>query len=273
MHRVFRLTSQVAASSAPNEPLVLYDKIGRVAKITLNRPKALNALNSALMKAIAQAVLKAQADVDVGCIVLTGAGRAFAAGADIKQMKDKSYAQMLLNDWIKDLDTLSTVSIPIIAAVNGFAFGGGCELAMLCDIIWASEKAQFGQPEIKIGAIPGAGGTQRLTRAVGKSKSMEMCLAGDPISAEDALKSGLVSKVLPADQLIPEVMKLAAKIAEKSRPLVTLTKEAVLASQETTLTQGVKLERRLFHSVFALKDQKEGMTAFAEKRAPKFSHS
>jgi enoyl-CoA hydratase len=180
---------------------------------------------------------------------------------------------MIDRDWIGSIDALAQCRIPIIAAVNGFAFGGGCELAMSCDIIWAAENAQFGQPEIKIGAIPGAGGTQRLTRAVGKSMAMEMVLAGEPISANEALRAGLISRVLPAEKLMPEVMALAEKIASKSRPLAVLAKEAVNSSEEMGISQGVKVERRLFHSAFALKDQKEGMNAFAEKRKPNFTHS
>lgn len=269
MRRLQHIATQLTA--AP--PIVLYQQHARVAVITINRTHALNALSAELMAAIVNAAERADNDYTVGCIVLTGAGRAFAAGADIKEMKDKSYADMLRSDWIGPLDRLAKVRIPIIAAVNGFAFGGGCELAMMCDIIWASDKAQFGQPEIKIGAIPGAGGTQRLTRAVGKSKSMEMILSGDPISADEALRCGLIGKVVPGDQLLPQVLKFAEKVANKSRPLSILAKEAILASEDTTLTQGVNLERRLFHSIFSLKDQKEGMSAFAEKRPPEFTHS
>lgn len=247
---------------------------GPVAIITLNRPDALNALNDKLVTELTDALNGFEKNADIGCVVLTGAGRAFAAGADIKEMRPQSYMDAYGNDFItRNWERASTFRKPIIAAVNGFALGGGCELAMMCDFILASEAAKFGQPEINLGVMPGAGGTQRLTRFVGKSKAMEMCLTGRMMDAAEAERSGLVSRVLPADKLLEETKSVAKKIAGQSRPIAMMTKESVNASYETMLRQGIMFERRLFHSMFATDDQKEGMTAFVEKRPAKFSNS
>lgn len=247
---------------------------GPVAIITLNRPDALNALNDKLVTELTDALNGFEKNADIGCVVLTGAGRAFAAGADIKEMRPQSYMDAYGNDFItRNWERASTFRKPIIAAVNGFALGGGCELAMMCDFILASEAAKFGQPEINLGVMPGAGGTQRLTRFVGKSKAMEMCLTGRMMDAAEAERSGLVSRVLPADKLLEEAKSVAKKIAGQSRPIAMMTKESVNASYETMLRQGIMFERRLFHSMFATDDQKEGMTAFVEKRPAKFSNS
>jgi enoyl-CoA hydratase/carnithine racemase len=248
------------------------EKRGRVGIITLNRPNALNALNDTLMAEVGNAVSTFNADNTCGCIILTGAGRAFAAGADIKEMENVSYYRMSSNDKIAPWEQISKSKLPIIAAVNGVALGGGCEIAMMCDVIYASDRAVFGQPEIKIGTIPGAGGTQRLTRAVGKSKAMELVLSGSTMSAVDAERSGLISKVIPHDELIDKTLKLANQIAALSRPVVVLAKESVNSAYEMTLNEGMHMERRLFHSTFALSDQKEGMSAFIQKRAPNFAH-
>lgn len=212
-------------------------------------------------------------DANIGCVILTGAGRAFAAGADIKEMRSQSYMDAYGNDFItRNWERASTFRKPIIAAVNGFALGGGCELAMMCDFILASEAAKFSQPEINLGVMPGAGGTQRLTRFVGKSKAMEMCLTGRMMDAAEAERSGLVSRVLPADKLLEEAKAVANKIAAQSRPIAMMTKESVNSSYETMLRQGIMFERRLFHSMFATDDQKEGMSAFVDKRPAKFSN-
>jgi enoyl-CoA hydratase/carnithine racemase len=253
---------------------LLVETDGQVGVITLNRPDALNALNRKLCEELVAALGAFEADANVGCVVLTGAGRAFAAGADIKEMAPQSYMDVYKADMFGAFEqAVSTFRKPLIAAVNGFALGGGCELAMLCDFILASEAATFGQPEINLGVMPGIGGTQRLTRFVGKSKAMEMCLTGRMMDAAEAERSGLVSRVLPADKLLEEAKAAARKIASQSRPIAMMTKEAVNAAYETTLRQGVMLERRLFHSMFATADQKEGMAAFVEKRPAKFSNS
>jgi len=242
-----------------------------VSLIRLNRPEALNALNSRLMEELAAALAAAEADAGGGCIVITGSERAFAAGADIKEMSDKSYADMFKADFFTaGARALEQCRKPIIAAVAGYALGGGCELAMLCDFILAADTAKFGQPEINLGVAPGIGGTQRLTRQVGKSKAMEMILTGRMMDAAEAERAGLVSRVLPAAELLPAAMEAAKKIAGQSPLAVMMNKEMVNAAYETTLTQGVKLERRLFHSLFAFEDQKEGMAAFVEKRKAKF---
>jgi len=252
---------------------LLVEKRGAVGVITLNRPKALNALCAALIEELGQALRDFDADPEVGCIVVTGSEKAFAAGADIKEMKDKTFQEVSDQDFITgDWEVVTTVRKPVIAAVAGFALGGGCEMAMMCDIIIAADTAKFGQPEIKIGTIPGSGGTQRLTRAVGKSLAMYMCLTGDMINAEEALRAGLVAKVVPADELMTVTMKAAETIAGLSQPVVRSCKEAVNRAFESSLQEGVLFERRLFHSTFALEDQKEGMTAFAEKRKPDFKH-
>ena len=242
-----------------------------VALIRLNRPKALNALNSQLMDELTAALDAAESDPGVRCIVITGSDRAFAAGADIKEMAGKSYGDVFREDFItRNWERVASCRKPVIAAVAGFALGGGCELAMMCDFIIAADNAKFGQPEITIGVSPGAGGTQRMTRFIGKSKSMEMILTGRMMDAAEAERSGLVSRVVPLAELMTTAMEAAKKIAGLSANAVMLTKEMVNAAYETPLSQGVKLERRLFHSLFAFEDQKEGMAAFIEKRPAKF---
>jgi enoyl-CoA hydratase len=252
---------------------ILVETHGAVGLIRLNRPKALNALCDALMRELGQALDAFEKDDAIGAIVLTGSDRAFAAGADIKEMAGLDYMDVYLGNFITETwQRASTCRKPIIAAVAGFALGGGCELAMMCDFILAADTAKFGQPEITIGTIPGAGGTQRLTRFVGKSKAMEMCLTGRMMDAAEAERSGLVSRVVPAADLVDEAIKTAAKIASLSRPVVMLAKESVNRAYETTLSEGVLFERRVFHSTFAIDDRKEGMAAFAEKRPPVFKN-
>ncbi len=242
-----------------------------VCLIRFNRPEALNAFNDQLMDELTAALDAAEADDAVRCIILTGSEKAFAAGADIKEMQHKSYVSAYKEGFItRNWERVTRCRKPVIAAVAGFALGGGCEVAMMCDFIIAADTARFGQPEITLGVSPGAGGTQRLTRLVGKSKAMEMILTGRLMDAAEAERSGLVSRVVPADQLLEEAMKAAKKIASLSPVSVMLTKEMVEAAYETTLSQGVTFERRLFHSMFALEDQKEGMGAFVEKRKPAF---
>jgi len=252
---------------------IIVETKGRVGLITLNRPKALNALNGQLMKELGAALLVFDADAAIGAIVITGSERAFAAGADIKEMQGFSSMDAYLGDFItSDWETILRVRKPVIAAVAGFALGGGCELAMMCDFVLAADTAKFGQPEITLGVIPGSGGTQRLTRLVGKSKAMEMVLTGRMMDAAEAERSGLVARVVPAAELLAEALKAADKIASLSRPAVMMAKEAVNRALETTLAEGVRFERRLFHSLFATEDQKEGMAAFAEKRPPNFKN-
>jgi enoyl-CoA hydratase len=251
---------------------ILVETHGPVGLIRLNRPQALNALSAALMADLDAALEAFEADPAIGAIVLTGSEKAFAAGADIKEMQDKTFAEAFLDDFISKWERLTRVRKPVVAAVAGFALGGGCEIAMMCDFILAADTAKFGQPEIKLGVIPGAGGTQRLTRAVGKAKAMEMILTGRMMDAEEAERSGLVSRVVPAASLIEEAVKVAGSIAALSRPAVFAAKEAVNRAYETTLAEGVRFERRIFHSLFATEDQKEGMRAFAEKRAAAFKH-
>jgi enoyl-CoA hydratase len=251
---------------------ILVETRGRVGLITLNRPEALNALNVQLIDELVAATAAFDADPGIGAIVLTGSERAFAAGADIKQMADKSYMDAYLGDFFSAADRLSAVRTPMIAAVSGYALGGGCELAMLCDILIASETAKFGQPEINLGVIPGLGGSQRLTRAVGKALAMDLVLTGRTIGAEEALRAGIAARVVPATQLMDEAMGAAEAIASKSLPVAMLAKEAVNAAYETTLTTGLRFERRVFHSLFATNDQKEGMLAFVEKRDPHFTN-
>jgi enoyl-CoA hydratase len=242
-----------------------------VALIRLNRPDALNALNSQLIGELGEALAAAEADDAVGCIVLTGSERAFAAGADIKEMSDKTYAQMFKTDFFTaGARAIEQTRKPIIAAVAGYALGGGCELAMMCDFILAADTAKFGQPEINLGVMPGIGGTQRLTRQVGKSKAMEMILTGRMMDAAEAERAGLVSRIVPAADLVTEALTVAKKIAGQSPLAVMMNKELVNTAYETTLSEGVKVERRLFHSLFAFDDQKEGMAAFVEKRKAKF---
>lgn len=251
---------------------ILVEERGNVGLITLHRPDALNALNSALIEELNSALDAFEANDAIGCIVLTGSEKAFAAGADIKEMQSKSYMDAYMGDFIGRWEQLSRTRKPVIAAVAGFALGGGCEMAMMCDFIIAAETAKFGQPEIKLGVMPGAGGTQRLTRFVGKSKAMEMCLTGRMMDAEEAERSGLVSRIVPAAELIEEAVKTAQAIARMSRPIAMMTKESVNRSYETTLTEGIRFERRVFHAMFATEDQKEGMTAFVEKRKADFKH-
>ena len=253
---------------------VLVETQGQVGIVTLNRPEALNALSNDLLRDLVAALDSFENNDAIGAIVLTGHEKAFAAGADIKEMQDQTFIDMFLADFPLGRggawDHLSGSRKPVIAAVAGYALGGGCELAMACDFILAADTAKFGQPEISIGTMPGAGGTQRLTRLVGKSKAMEMCLTGRLIGAEEAERIGLVSRIVPAGELKTEAIKTAAKIAALSRPAVMMVKEAVNAAYETTLAEGLRLERRAFQSTFALEDRKEGMAAFAEKRKPIF---
>jgi enoyl-CoA hydratase len=243
-----------------------------VALIKLNRPEALNALNGQLMDELTAALDAAEADEAVRAIVITGSDRAFAAGADIKEMAPKSYAEVFSEDFItRNWERVTRCRKPVIAAVAGYALGGGCELAMMCDFIIAADNARFGQPEINLGVIPGAGGTQRLTRFVGKSKAMEMVLTGRMMDAAEAERAGLVSRIVPVAELLPAAMEAAKKIASLSPQAVMIAKELVGAAYETPLSQGVRMERRLFHSLFAFDDQKEGMAAFVEKRPAKFT--
>ena len=242
-----------------------------VALIRLNRPEALNALNSELLGELVEALQAADANEKVRCIVLTGSEKAFAAGADIKEMSDKSFVDMFWSDFFgSESDAITRTRKPVIAAVSGYALGGGCELAMMCDFIICADNAKFGQPEINLGVVAGIGGTQRLTRFVGKSKSMDMHLTGRFMDADEAERSGLVSRVVPAAKLLPEAMATAKKIAEKSVLTSMVVKEAVNRSYETTLSEGIRFERRAFHALFATEDQKEGMSAFLEKRQPQF---
>ena len=247
---------------------------GPVGLITLNRPKALNALNAALMEELTQALDDYETDDGIGAIVLTGSEKAFAAGADIIEMKDQSFSDAYNADFITSgWERVTRCRKPVIAAVAGFALGGGCELAMMCVFILAADTAKFGQPEATIGTIPGAGGSQRLTRLVGKSKAMEMCLTGRMMDAEEAERSGLASRIVAADELLDDAIKTAEGIANLSSPIVMMAKEAVNSAYETTLAEGIRFERRLFHATFATDDQKEGMAAFAEKRKPQFKNS
>lgn len=251
---------------------ILLERRGRVGTITLNRPKALNALNSQLMREVVSVVEELDADSEIGAILITGSERAFAAGADIKEMQPKSYMDVYLDDFFAAWDRLAAARTPLIAAVSGYALGGGCELAMLCDVLIASDTAVFGQPEIKLGVIPGIGGSQRLTRAVGKAKAMEMCLTGRNMKVEEAERAGLVSRIVPVADLLDDAVATATTIAEMSLPVAMMAKEAVNRSFESSLREGVLFERRVFHSTFATEDQKEGMSAFIEKRTPNFQH-
>ncbi|WGD30293.1 enoyl-CoA hydratase [Ancylobacter sp. WKF20] len=251
---------------------ILVETNGRVGIVTLNRPKALNALNGALIAELARALDGFEADAGIGCIVLTGSERAFAAGADIKEMQALGFPATYTEDFITSWERLSRCRKPVIAAVAGYALGGGCELAMMCDIILAADNARFGQPEIQLGIMPGAGGSQRLTRAIGKAKAMEMCLTGRQLTAEDADRYGLVSRVVPLAELKSEAMKVADTIAGLSLASVMMTKESVNRAFETTLAEGIRFERRLFQALFATADQKEGMAAFVEKRSASFTN-
>jgi enoyl-CoA hydratase len=249
---------------------ILVETRGPVGIVTLNRPKALNALNAALIDELNRALAGFEADDAVGAVVITGSDKAFAAGADIKEMQSRTYMDAYLGDFLSNWDRLAACRKPVIAAVAGYALGGGCELAMMCDIIIAADTAKFGQPEINLAVIPGAGGTQRLTRAVGKSKAMDLVLTGRMMDAEEAERSGLVSRIVPAGDLMSEALKAAEKIAGMSRPAAVMAKESVNRAYETTLAEGVRFERRLFQSLFATEDQKEGMAAFVEKRQASF---
>lgn len=251
---------------------ILAEKNGAVGVVTLNRPKALNALCNGLCEDVIHACKAFENDDSVGAVVITGSQKAFAAGADIKEMKDKEYVDVYNGNMFKGLMEIPKLRKPVIAAVSGYALGGGCELAMMCDIMIASESAKFGQPEITLGVIPGAGGTQRLTRAIGKAKAMEMILTGNMIDAHQAERDGLCCRVVPNDELMPAALAMGEKIASFSRPAVAMAKETTNATYELNLEEGLRFERRIFHSMFALADQKEGMSAFAEKRKPVWSH-
>ena len=252
---------------------ILVEMHGRVGLIRLNRPRQLNALNDALMDELGDALAKFDADEAIGAIVVTGNEKAFAAGADIGAMKDWGYMDVYKSDYIsRNWERMKSVRKPVVAAVAGFALGGGCELAMMCDILIAADTARFGQPEIKLGVIPGAGGTQRLPRAVGKVKAMDLILTGRMMDAQEAERAGLVSRVVAADRLVEEALGIATQIAEFSLPSVMMAKEAVNRAYEAPLAEGILFERRLFHALFGTEDQKEGMAAFVEKRKPKFKH-
>jgi enoyl-CoA hydratase len=252
---------------------ILLERRGAVGIVSLNRPQALNALNAALVAEVGRALDELEADDAIGAIVLTGNEKAFAAGADIKEMADKTYMQAYAEDFItKGWERVAQCRKPVIAAVAGFALGGGCEVAMMCDIVIAADNARFGQPEINLGTMPGAGGTQRLPRFIGKAKAMDLCLTGRMMDAAEAERLGLVSRVVPADKLMDEALAVAEKVAAMSRPIAMMVKEAVNRAFETTLAEGVRFERRLFHSTFATEDQKEGMTAFIAKRKPAFKN-
>ncbi|QVM89703.1 MULTISPECIES: enoyl-CoA hydratase [Pseudomonas] len=249
---------------------ILLDIHGKVGLITLNRPQALNALNAQIVGEINQALDQLERDPNIGCVVLTGSAKAFAAGADIKEMAELQYPQIYVDDLFSDADRIANRRKPIIAAVSGFALGGGCELAMMCDFILAADNAKFGQPEINLGVLPGMGGTQRLTRAVGKAKAMELCLTGRLMGAEEAERAGLVARIVPQAELVEEALKVAATIAGKSIPVSMMVKESVNRAFEVTLSEGVRFERRVFHAAFATEDQKEGMAAFIAKREAQF---
>jgi enoyl-CoA hydratase len=251
---------------------ILTQTDARVALVTLNRPQALNALNWQAMREIVAAVDAFDRDPAIGCIVITGSEKAFAAGADIKEMQSRRFSEMYAADAFGGWDAMTRVRTPLIAAVSGFALGGGCELAMMCDFVLASETAKFGQPEIKLGVMPGMGGSQRLTRAVGKAKAMELCLTGRMMDAAEAERAGLVARIVPAGKLLEDAMATARTIAAMSLPAAMMVKEAVNRSFEVTLAEGLRFERRVFHAMFATNDQKEGMAAFVEKRAPNFTH-
>ncbi|HXO90564.1 MAG TPA: enoyl-CoA hydratase [Stellaceae bacterium] len=258
-------------SGTPGYQNLLVERRGAVGIITLNRPQALNALNAALITELASALDNFESDAAIGAIVLTGGEKAFAAGADIKEMLTKTYPQIYLDDFITSgWERVGQCRKPVVAAVAGFALGGGCEVAMMCDIIIAADNARFGQPEITLGTIPGAGGTQRLARFVGKAKAMDLCLTGRMMDATEAERAGLVSRVVPAAELLSEAVKVAERVASMSRPIAMMVKESINRAWETTLTEGVRFERRLFHATFATEDRKEGMAAFVEKRAPSF---
>jgi enoyl-CoA hydratase len=251
---------------------IIVETKGRVGVVRLNRPNALNALNAQLIEELSTALDGLDTDEGIGCIVITGNDKAFAAGADIKEMQAKTYMSAFKEDFITRWYRVANMRKPIVAAVAGFALGGGCELAMMCDIVIAADTAKFGQPEIKLGVMPGAGGTQRLIRQVGKAKAMELCLTGRMMDAAEAERANLVARVVPAASLMEDAMKTAEAIAAMSLPIAMMTKETINRAYETSLTEGIRFERRVFHSQFAVADQKEGMAAFIEKRKPKFEH-
>jgi len=251
---------------------ILVESRGKVGIIRLHRPKALNALNAALIADLGAALTRLEADADIGCLVLTGSEQAFAAGADIKEMADKSFIEAFMGDFAAGWDGVARTRKPTIAAVAGYALGGGCELAMMCDFIIAADNAKFGQPEIKLGVIPGIGGTQRLTRAVGKAKAMDLCLTGRMMDAAEAERAGLVARVVPLAELMDTALAAADTIAQMSRTAVMLAKESINRAFELPLAEGIRFERRVFHSLFATADQKEGMAAFIAKRPPRFEN-
>ena len=252
---------------------IQYEARGAVALITLNRPKALNALNAELIRELGAALDACERETAIRAIILTGSEKAFAAGADVTEMAEKNFIDVYVQDFITDgWEKITFCRKPIIAAVAGYALGGGCEVAMMCDFILAADTAKFGQPEINLGTMPGAGGTQRLTRAIGKAKSMEMCLTGRQIDAVEAERAGLVSRVVPAVDLIEEAVKVAEQITKLSAPVVMMVKESINSAFETSLAEGIRFERRLFHATFAIEDRREGMAAFVEKRTPRFKH-
>ena len=252
--------------------MINVERRDRVGLITLNRPEALNALNLELLTELVAAATELDSDTGIGAIVLAGSAKAFAAGADIKEMVDKDYQEMYAADWFEGWGRFTAVRTPIIAAVSGFALGGGCELVMMCDIVIAGENAKFGQPEIKLGVIPGMGGSQRLTRAIGKAKAMELILTGRTMGAEEAERAGLVSRVVPTDTVLDEAMAVGVTIGSMSLPIAMMAKEVVNAAYETMLENGIRFERRVFHATFATEDQKEGMSAFIDKRDPQFKN-
>jgi enoyl-CoA hydratase len=258
-------------SGIPGYQNLLVERRGAVGIITLNRPQALNALNAALISELASALDDFETDAAIGAIVLTGSEKAFAAGADVKEMVTKSYPEIYVEDFITSgWERVGHCRKPIVAAVSGYALGGGCEIAMMCDIVIAAENARFGQPEITLGTMPGIGGTQRLARFVGKAKAMDLCLTGRMMDATEAERAGLVSRVVPTTELLAEAVKVAERVARMSRPIAMMVKESVNRAWETTLTEGVRFERRLFHATFATEDRKEGMAAFVEKRTALF---
>ncbi|NYT57739.1 enoyl-CoA hydratase [Alcaligenaceae bacterium] len=253
--------------------VILTESQGRVGLIRIHRPEAMNALNDAVMDGLSAALDQFEANPDIACVVLTGIEKAFAAGADIAAMRNLDFAQAYSSDFIsRNWERLLTFRKPVIAAVSGYALGGGCELAMMCDMVFAAENARFGQPEIKIGTLPGAGGTQRLPRAVGKALAMDLCMTGRFMDAQEALRAGLVSRVLPADKLLEEALAVAQAISNQSLPALMMLKESVNRAYESPLSEGLKFERRMLHASFSLQDQKEGMNAFVEKRTPNFTH-
>jgi len=259
-------------ATAPTYNTILVERRDRVGIVTLNRPEALNALNLEVMDEVTAACADLDNDHGIGCILLTGSAKAFAAGADIKEMAPHTYQEMDEADWFAGWDALTRVRTPLVAAVAGFALGGGCELAMLCDTIIAADTAKFGQPEVKLGVMPGMGGSQRLTRAVGKAKAMDLCLTGRMMDADEAERAGLVSRIVPAADLLDEAVSVASTIASMSKPVTMMITESIDRAYETTLSEGVRFERRVFHATFATNDQKEGMAAFIDKRPAQFTH-